>query len=37
MFNQVKKHNRTAVMVTHEQDEVQDYLDKILQFFLLIN
>ena len=30
MFHQVKKHNRTVVMVTHEQDEVQKYLDKIL-------
>lgn len=31
IFHQVKKHNRTVVMVTHEQDEVQNYLDKILR------
>ncbi|QGQ45739.1 metal ABC transporter ATP-binding protein [Metabacillus sediminilitoris] len=31
MYHQVKKHNKTVVMVTHEQDEVQKYLDKILR------
>ncbi|RRN67700.1 metal ABC transporter ATP-binding protein [Peribacillus simplex] len=31
MYHQVKKHHRTVVMVTHEQDEVQRYLDKILR------
>ncbi|MFA8439121.1 metal ABC transporter ATP-binding protein [Pueribacillus sp. YX66] len=30
MSHQVKEHNRTVVMVTHEQAEVQDYFDKII-------
>lgn len=30
MSHQVKKHNRTVIMVTHDQDEVEDYLDKII-------
>lgn len=31
MNHQVKKHRRTVVMVTHEQDEVEKYLDKIIR------
>ncbi|ANU11072.1 hypothetical protein A1A1_13622 [Planococcus antarcticus DSM 14505] len=31
MSHQVKKHNRTVLMVTHEQDEVERYLDKVLR------
>lgn len=31
MFHQVKEHNKTVVMVTHEQGEVQNYLDKLLR------
>ncbi|GKU82244.1 metal ABC transporter ATP-binding protein [Niallia sp. NCCP-28] len=30
MKHQVVQHNRTVVMVTHDQDEVEDYLDKII-------
>lgn len=30
IHHQVKQHNRTVIMVTHEQEEVQSYLDKIL-------
>lgn len=30
MQHQVKEHNRTVVMVTHDQDEVENYLDKII-------
>ena len=30
MKHQVIEHNRTVVMVTHDQDEVEDYLDKII-------
>ncbi|MEH7351917.1 metal ABC transporter ATP-binding protein [Gottfriedia acidiceleris] len=28
--HQVRRHNRTVVMVTHEKEEVEQYLDKIL-------
>ncbi|MEH7403644.1 metal ABC transporter ATP-binding protein [Gottfriedia acidiceleris] len=28
--HQVKRHNRTVVMVTHEKEEVEQYLDKII-------
>ncbi len=28
MHHQVKEHNRTVIMVTHDHDEVQKYLDK---------
>ncbi len=31
MHHQVKNHNRTVVMVTHEQNEVQQYLDKVIR------
>lgn len=31
MNHQVKKHHRTVVMVTHELDEVEGYLDKIIR------
>ncbi|MDE5051265.1 metal ABC transporter ATP-binding protein [Niallia taxi] len=30
MRHQVNSHNRTVVMVTHDQDEVESYLDKII-------
>ena len=30
MKHQVNHHNRTVVMVTHDQDEVEGYLDKII-------
>ncbi|CAI9389828.1 metal ABC transporter ATP-binding protein [Niallia sp. Sow4_A1] len=30
MKHQVREHNRTVVMVTHDQDEVEGYLDKII-------
>ncbi|MBP3041285.1 metal ABC transporter ATP-binding protein [Bacillaceae bacterium Marseille-Q3522] len=30
MYHQVKKHQRTVLMVTHEQDEVQKYFDKVI-------
>ncbi|KAB7669386.1 metal ABC transporter ATP-binding protein [Bacillus sp. B1-b2] len=30
MKHQVIQHNRTVIMVTHDQDEVEDYLDKII-------
>lgn len=31
MYHQVKKHHRAVVMVTHEQDEVEKYLDKMIR------
>ncbi|MDI3091254.1 metal ABC transporter ATP-binding protein [Priestia megaterium] len=31
MDHQVKKHGRTVVMVTHEQDEVEKYLTKVIR------
>lgn len=31
MYHQVKKHHRTVVMVTHELNEVERYLDKIIR------
>jgi zinc transport system ATP-binding protein len=30
MHHQEKKHNRSVMMVTHDQDEVGKYLDKII-------
>lgn len=30
MHHQVKQHHRTVIMVTHEQNEVEPYLDKII-------
>lgn len=31
MHHLVKNHNRTVVMVTHEQNEVQQFLDKVIR------